>query len=280
MAILSDLAEIAQDYATHRDLLWQLVLRDLRVRYKQAALGFLWALFMPALLVLAGLLFRQAMGGDAGSGVASGAVGGLALRSLLWANFAAAVSFGTASLVGNATLVGKIYFPREVLPLAAVLSSAVDGLVGVLVLASALPWLGGRLSAALLWIPLLLVLLLVLASGMALALSAANLFFRDVKYIVQALLTVGVFFTPVFYTAAELPGASAWILRCNPLAPLLDGAQLAVFGGHNLARPLIDGGTPVWSPAWLGYSAALAVAGLVIASVLFHRVEDAFAERL
>lgn len=282
MTPLRELREITRDYLQHQDLLWQLVLRDLRVRYAQAAMGFLWALFMPAMLVLAGTILRSAMAAPAQSGPELGAV---ALRGLLWSSFAAALAFGTGSLVANATLVSKVYFPREVLPVAAVLSNLVDAAVGGVVLTLALPWLGGKLTLALLWVPLLLVLLLMLTVALALVLSAANLFYRDVKYIVQALLSVGVFFTPVFFSPAELGPTGARLLPFNPLTALLEGARLSVLSGHNLALPLLTdvpgrGVVLAWSPWMLAYSAGWAVAGLLLASLLFHHAEGDFAERV
>jgi ABC-type polysaccharide/polyol phosphate export permease len=275
---LKDLREVARDYAAYRDLLWQFVLRDVRIRYKQAVMGFLWALLMPLLLVAAGLLVRQALAAPSG-GVISDA-GSIAVRSVLWSTFAAAISFGTASLVGNSTLVGKIYFPREVLPMAAVLANAFDGAIAGAVVTAALPWLGATWSPAMLWVPVLLAVLFVLTAAAALALSAANLFYRDVKYLVQALLTVGVLFTPVFYVPADVGATAARVLAFNPLTPILEGMRLAVFEGHNLARPLAEGGIVVWSPWGLVYAAALAAGGLVAASVYFHRAEDVFAERI
>jgi ABC-type polysaccharide/polyol phosphate export permease len=280
MPVLTELRDIGRDYVTHRDLLWQLVLRDLRVRYKQAVMGFLWALFMPALLVLAGLLVRHAVTGSIAPGARLHDAGGVAVRGVLWATFSAAVTFGTASLVGDAALISKIYFPREVLPVAAVVSNALDGAVGGLVLVCAIPWLGGRVGPGLLWVPVLLLLFFLLVIGVALTLSAANLLFRDVKYIVQALLTVGVLFTPVFYVPSELGSLGARLIRFNPLTPLLQGMTLAVFESHNLARPLVSDGVVVWSPWMLAYATTMAIGGVLLASVAFHRAEDLFAERL
>jgi ABC-type polysaccharide/polyol phosphate export permease len=280
MPVLTELRDIGRDYVRHRDLLWQLVLRDLRVRYKQAVMGFLWAIFMPALLVLAGLLVRQAFAGSTATGAPLHDAGGVAVRGVLWATFSAAVTFGTASLVGNAALVSRIYFPREVLPVAAVVSNALDGAVGGLVLACAIPWLGGRVGPGLWWVPVLLLLFFLLVTGVALTLSAANLLFRDVKYIVQALMTVGVLFTPVFYVPSELGSAGARLIPFNPLTPLFQGLSLAVFEGHNLARPLVSEGVVVWSPWMLVYAAAMAIGGVLLASVAFHRLEDVFAERI
>lgn len=280
MSIATDIREIAHDYSTHRDLLWQFVLRDVRIRYKQAAMGFLWALFLPLLLIGAGLVLRLALANRGGAVLAPGTLGPIALGSVLWAGFSAAVGFGTGSLTGNATLVGKIHFPREVLPVAAVCANGLDMLVGLGLLALLMPWLDAVASPALLWVPVLLLLLFGMTVALVLVLSAANLFFRDVKYLVQALLTVGVLVTPVFYAPSELGArASQWI-ALNPLTPIVEGMRLAVFRGHDLARTLVMDGMVVWSPLWLVRAAVSATLGLVIASLIFHRAEELFAERV
>jgi ABC-type polysaccharide/polyol phosphate export permease len=251
-----------------------------KIRYKQAVMGFLWALFMPTLIVAAGLIVRLAIADSADAGFDLTGVGGIAARGVLWATFASAVSFGTASLVGNAVLVAKIYFPREVLPVAAVFSNAFDGLIGITVVSVVAPFLGAKATLALLWVPVLILLLLLLAIAVSLAFSAANLFFRDVKYIVQAVMTVGVLFTPVFYTSTDLGATGARLIAYNPLTPVLEGVRLAAFEGHNLLRPLLVDGVVAWSPWMLGYAFTLACGGLLVASLVFHRAEGIFAERV
>jgi len=147
---------------------------------------------------------------------------------------------------------------------------------------AALPFLGGQLTASLLWVPLLVLLIVLLTTGVCLFLSCANLFFRDVKYIVQVVLMFGIFVTPVFFEPAMLGGRAARLAMLNPLAPLLEGLRLALLAGHNLWQPLtlVQRGAEVvaWSPWWLAYSAVWAVGGLVVATALFHRLQYLFAE--
>ena len=215
----------------------QLVIQDLRVRYKQAVLGAAWALFMPALVVLSGMLVRFAMAQMTAGSFDRTTVAALALKGLGWGFFAGAIGMATPSLAANANLVSKVYFPREMLPVATVLAQGVDTLVGSLLLLTLAPWLGVPLSTGLLWVPLLLALLFCLTTAVALLLSCANVFFRDVKYIVQVLLTFGIFFTPVFYEPAMLGPTGAHLVMLNPLAPLLEGMRLAVLDGQNLLLP-------------------------------------------
>jgi len=280
--VLRDLADVVADLRTSRDLLYQITLRDVRVRYKQAVMGFGWAVLMPILIVLSGMVVRLAMAELSGGRLEGEIVAAVAVKAVPWAFFVGATGFAVASLVGNANLVARVYFPREVLPLSAVLAQGFDTAIGVLALCLLLPFLGVRLHWSLLWVPALLALLFAFTVAAALFLSAANLFFRDVKYLVQVALTFGIFFTPVFYEPAMLGPAGARLVMLNPLAPLLEGLRLAVVGGHDLLAPLVAlrGGQPVveWSPWYLVLAAGWAGAGLVVAAVLFHRAEFKFAE--
>jgi len=278
---LTELRELVGELVASRDLLSQLTIRDIKLRYKQAVMGFGWALLMPILVVSAGSIVRLAISSTAGHGLGLQSLAGVTIKSLPWAFFVGSVSFATASLTGNTSLVSKIYFPREVLPLSCVLAQAVDTLVGGVVVAIAVPFMGARLTWALLWIPVIALLIFMFTAASCLFLSCANLFFRDVKYLVQVLLMFGIFFTPIFYEPGML-GARAYLVMLNPIAPLVEGARLVLMNGHNLLEPLTPGtsGTDVWSPWYLGYSAAWAICGLVGGTLIFHRVQYLFAEYL
>src|SRR5688572_6897496 len=153
--VLADLREIVTDIWQRRDLLYQLARRDVRIRYKQAVMGFAWAIFMPLLVVLAGFLIRLAMATVSGSELQTTTVAGLAVKSLPWAFFVGSIGFAVNSLTGNMNLVTKVYFPREVLPLASIGAQLFDTLIGTAGLLLILPILGVRPSVALLWVPLL-----------------------------------------------------------------------------------------------------------------------------
>ncbi len=276
------LAEVATDYWSHRDLLYQLTLRDVRLRYKQAVMGFGWAIFMPMLVVLSGLIVRFAMAYYAGTSLVAADVARMGVKGVGWAFFVGALGFATASLVSNANLVTKVYFPREVLPVSATLAQAVDSAIGAAALAVLLLVLGVRPTLALLWVPVVGLLLFLFTTGVALAVSCANLFFRDIKYIVQVILTFGIFFTPVLFEPAAF-GRRGALMMLNPLSPLLEGLRLSVVDGHNLLEPLVVISTKgeqvlAWSPWYLGYAALWSIGGLVLASLMFHKLESVFAE--
>ena len=282
-SLWGDLRQIAVDELwKYRELLYELTLRDVRIRYKQAVMGFAWAILMPALIVAAGTLVRFAMAYMGGGHVARDVIAGMAVKALPWAFFVGAIGFATTSLTGNLPLVSKIYFPREVLPLSATFAQSFDSTIGAVTVGIALPLLGIHYGLTVLWVPLLAALIFCVTAGAALFLGCANLFFRDVKYIVQVMLTFGIFFTPVFFEPRMFGPLGARLMMLNPLAPLLEGLRLSVVEGHNLLQPLVIAGKkgPVvtWSPWYLAYGAAWAVLGLLVSVVVFHRTEGKFAE--
>lgn len=274
--------EATVDVWQHRDLLQQLTLRDIRLRYKQAAMGVAWAIFMPALIVLSGLIVRFAMAHLSGEALQRVEIANIAVKGTGWAFFVGALGFATSSLVGNSSLITKIYFPREVLPLSAVAAQSYDTGIGLITLGVILPFLGVGIHPSLVWVPLLLVLLAAFTTAASLFLSCANLFYRDVKYIVQVVLMFGIFFTPVFFEPAMLGDRGARVIMLNPLTGILEGLRLSIVAGHNLLHPLTVTlkGTDraVWEPWELGYSASASILGLVAASWMFRRLQPLFAE--
>jgi ABC-type polysaccharide/polyol phosphate export permease len=278
------LREMVRELVSSRDLLWQMTLRDLRIRYKQALLGVAWALLLPTLIVAAGFVVKLAMAQMAGLPLEGRQFASVAIKAVPWGLFVGAVGFATVSLTSNLNLVTRIYFPREVFPLSALGTQLVDSLVGcVAVLVLVVVMGAGQWSPNLLWVLPLGLLAVLLTAGACLFLSCANLFFRDVRYLVQVLLTFGIFFTPVFFDVENLGPIGSKVLMLNPLTPILEGLRLAVLEGHNLLEPwqCVDaqGNTFVaWHPLYLLYSLLWAVPGTLGAWVMFHKLEFVYAE--
>ncbi len=279
VALGSEMREIWE----RRDLLLQLAARDVRIRYKQAVMGFAWAILMPILIVGAGALVRVAIVTMTGARLERAEIGSVILKAFPWAFFSGAIGFAVNSITGSISLVTKIYFPRAILPIATVAANLFDLGVGVVALVAVLPFFGAQLSWALLWAPVLVALLVLLTTGVGAVLACANLFYRDVKYITQVALTFGIFFTPVLFDASSFGARGSRILMLNPLAPIFEGLQLAVIRGHNLLTPLVA--TPprgaaftAWEPWYLLYSAVWAAATLAGGIHLFRRTQDLFAE--
>ena len=280
--MLADLKGASIEVWQHRELLEQLTKRDIKLRYKQAAMGFAWAIFMPCLIVLSGLIIRFAMAQISGQALHSKDIANIAIKGVGWSFFVGALGFATASLIGNSNLVTKIYFPREVLPLSSVAAQGFDTSIGLLTLVVILPFLGVRLHASFVWVPLLLFLLVTFTTGVSMFLSCANLFFRDVKYIVQVVLMFGIFFTPIFFEPAMLGPRGAMLATINPLTGILEGLRLAVVDGRDLMHPImgmVKGvERPIWNPWELVYSAVCAVSILVGSTLMFRRLQPLFAE--
>ncbi len=276
--------EMVHELVQYRELLWQMILRDLRIRYKQAIMGFGWAIFMPIMIVGAGFLVKYAMAQMSGKPLELDAFAGMTVKALGWAFFIGAVGFATSSLVGNINLVTKIYFPREVFPLSAVLTQAFDSCVGSTAMALFLfLFLRVGVSLQIFWAIPLIILLVLFTAGMALALSCANVFFRDVKYIVQVILTFGIFFTPVFYEPQFFGPNGCVLMMLNPLSPLLEGLRLAIVEHHNLLAPLTvtsASGQEIlaWQPWYLLYSTIWSVLGFLVAWLTFHKLEFIYPE--
>jgi len=281
---IGELRIVFKDLWDTRDLLFQLTRRDITIRYKQAVMGLAWAILTPVLIVLSGLLIRMAMAKFAGATVALSSMAGIAVKSLPWSFFVSSIGFATPSLSGNMNLVTKIYFPREVLTISSVLANSKDFLVGLIVVAVAVPLMGVHYTLQVLWTPLLLFIMLGFTTASGLFLACANLFFRDIKYIVQLLLMFGIFFTPVFFEPSMLGPRGARLAMLNPLAPVLEGLRLSVVQGHNLLVPLIGpgphGGPDIlmWSPWYLAYSFIWATLGLALSLLFFRRLSYLFAE--
>ncbi len=279
----ADFADVIRDVGRSRDLIVQLTLRDIRIKYKQAVMGFAWAVFMPILVVMAGLLVRYIMATASGTKLDGTVIGGMAVKALSWSFFSGAIGLATGSLVANLGLLTKIYFPREVLPLSTTLAQTVDTLIGAAAIAVLLPFIGATLSLQLLWVPVLFLLLFTLTLAVAIFLSCANLFFRDVKYIVQVLLTFGIFGTPVLFEPEMLGALGGRLLMLNPLSPIMEGLRLSIMQGHNLLEPLVvtlkDGSAFLaWSPWYLVYVAGVTALGLMASTVIFRRAAFVFAE--
>jgi ABC-type polysaccharide/polyol phosphate export permease len=254
-------------FTQYKDLLLMLTQRDIKIRYKQSVMGFAWAVLMPILIIGSGLIIMLAFSTLSGKPINKVDVLSIAVKSVPWAFFVGAIRFATNSLVMNKELVTKIYFPREILPLASVLANLFDFAIAAAVLVIILFVFHVGASIYLLWVPFLLLLLIVLSGGVGILLACANLFFRDVKYLVEVVLTYGIFFAPVFYSASTL-GKYGPLLLLNPIGPILE----------SLRDTIILHKSP--DLGWLAYSVVTSVLLFLVSWKIFQRAEAAFAESI
>ncbi len=256
-----------RDLYRHRELLMMITWREVTIKYKQSVMGLLWAVLMPILIVGAGMMVKYAFSTLSGHPVTPAEIGRVTVKALPWAFFVSSIRFATNSLTSNSNLVTKIYFPREIFPISAVLSQLVDFGVALLLLTVVLILAKVGVSAHLLWVPVLMAMLMGTTLGLSFLLSAANLFFRDVKYLVEVFVTFAIFFTPVFFETSMFGVRGRWLLL-NPVAPILEGLDACIIGHRSP------------DPFWTLYSAALSVIFLAGSYAFFKQVEPRFAENI
>lgn len=248
----------------YRDLLWLWAAREVQVRYKQSLLGIAWAILQPlALTVIFTLVFSQLAHIDT-QGVPYPIFTYAAL--VPWTFFATSLSFGTTSLVTNMNLVTKIYFPREVLPLASIGAALVDFLAASVVFVGMLLVFGMSSSLHALWIIPLLIIQIVLTMAVTLLGSATIVFFRDMRFVIPLVTQVWMYATPVIYPIELVPEHLRLYYFLNPMAGIIDGYRRALLMGQ-----------PPQMTALL-YSTAISCMLLVLGYAFFKRVEPLFAD--
>ncbi|HPW54123.1 MAG TPA: ABC transporter permease [Thermoanaerobaculaceae bacterium] len=250
----------------YRELLFFLVWRDVKVRYKQTVLGAAWAILQPFFTMVVFSLFFGRLAG-LGAQIEGGIPYPVYTFAALvpWTFFAQGLNQAADSLVGSANLIKKVYFPRLVVPLAGVITGGVDLALAFVVLLGMMAFYGIVPSAAVVLLPVFLLLALVTALGVGLWLSAANVMFRDVRYTLSFLVQLWLFATPVAYPSSLLPEPWRTVYGLNPMAGVVEGFRWAL-----LAAP------PPGAIIWV--SAAAAAAILVSGAYYFRRMERMFAD--
>ena len=213
----------------YRDLLWLWTLREVQIRYKQSLLGIAWAVLQPLVLaVVFTFVFSQLVRVDTGE-IPYPVFSYVAL--VPWTFLSTSLSFGIASLVNNLNLVTKIYFPREILPLASVGAALVDLVISAIIVAGMLLAYGIRPSWASLWVIPLLMLQIALTVAVVLIGSALLVFFRDVRFVVPLLTQVWMYATPVIYPASIVPERFRTLYFWNPMAGIIEGYRSTLLEG-------------------------------------------------
>jgi lipopolysaccharide transport system permease protein len=263
--LLTDTSEMVAEQVQFRELLLQMVRRDLLIRYKQSVMGFAWAIFMPLVnTILFSAVFMRVAPIEVGMPYPLFAFSGL----LVWNLFSMALKFSTTSLTSNPNLVTKVYFPREIFPFSAVIVASVDSAVGAVVLAALMAYYGIVPTAAIAFLPVVILVHIAFTAGVALLLAMGNLFFRDVKYLSEVVITAWMFATTVLYPLSQVGGWAGALLRLNPMTPIVD-AYRAV---------LLQGRLP--DPQAFTITAIVSVIILFVGWLSFHRSEFQFAENI
>lgn len=253
-----------RDIWPYRELLYFLIWRDVKVRYKQTLLGAAWAILQPLLTMLIFTLLFGRLAGIKSDGIPYPifAYAGL----LIWTFFANAITNSGNSLVGSANLITKIYFPRMIIPGAAVGAGLVDLAIAFTIQIALMIYYKIAISIAILMVPVLLLLVTLLALGVGMWLSALNVKYRDIRYAIPFLVQLWMFASPVIYPTSMLQGKMKYVLRLNPLTGIIENFRVALFGHSNFD----------WSS--LGISAAITFLILIYSAYSFRRMERSFAD--
>jgi lipopolysaccharide transport system permease protein len=211
-----------------RELLWILTIRDIMVRYKQTAIGIVWAVLQPLLTMVVFSVIFGRLGKLPSDGLPYPVFVMTAL--LPWQLFARALTQGSASMVTLGGMMGKIYFPRLIAPLSSVLAGVVDFLIAFVILLSLMAWYGVWPNWAVILAPLFVVLALASALAVSLWLSAINAQYRDVQQAMPFLTQIWMFVTPVIYPTSMIPEAWKWIYGLNPMVSVIEGFRWTLLG--------------------------------------------------
>jgi len=249
----------------YRDLLYFLIWRDISVRYKQTVLGFLWAILQPFLTMVVFAIFLGRLAGMPSDGVPYPVFSYLGL--LPWTYFSGAVTRAGTSVVGNAHLLTRVYFPRVLVPLSATLSALVDFAIASLVLGGLMAWYGiVPARTAVLLVPLAALTALA-ATGIGMWLAALNVRYRDVQHAIPFVMQLWMFATPVVYPTSLVPAGWRPLFALNPMTGIVEAYRAAVLG------TALD-----WSS--LGISALSAAVLAALGAWQFHRMEQSFADQV
>jgi lipopolysaccharide transport system permease protein len=254
--------ELKESWA-YRELLYFLIWRDVKVRYKQTALGAAWAIIQPLFTMLIFTIFFGRLAGVPSDNIPYPmfAYAGL----LPWTFFANAVTNSGNSLIGSANLITKVYFPRMLIPAAAVGAGLVDFAIAFLILVPLMFYYRVAISLNLLMLPVVVLLTTLLALAVGMWLSALNVKYRDIRFALPFLIQLWMFVSPVIYPTSFLPLKWRWLIWLNPLTGIIEGYRSSLFGlRFNLTA--------------LATSAAITLALLTYSLYAFRRMEKSFAD--
>jgi lipopolysaccharide transport system permease protein len=247
----------------YRELLQMFILRDIKVRYKQTALGAAWAVIQPFFMMVVFTLFFGKLANIPSEGIPYPIFSYTGL--LPWILFAEGLTRSTSSMVGNASIMTKVYFPRLILPISAVISPLVDFAIAFVILLGMMLYFGFIPTINIIWLPAFLILALATSLGVGLWFSALNVQYRDFQFTVPFLIQLWLFASPVVYPSSLLPEPYSTIYGLNPMAGVIEGFRWALLGTSppNLL---------------IAVSAVVVIVILVSGAYYFKRMEKTFAD--
>lgn len=253
-----------KELLAYRELIYFLMWRDIKVRYKQTVLGVAWALIQPFFTTVVFSLFFGRLAKVPSDGIPYPIFSFAAL--VPWTFFAHGLTESSNSLVNSANLIKKVYFPRLAIPIATVLSGIIDFALAFLMLIGMMFYFGFIPTINILWIPLFLLLALVTSLGVSLWLSAMNVQFRDVRYVIPFLTQLWLFSTPIAYPSSLLQEPWRTIYGLNPMVGVVEGFRWALLGTSTTPGPTLFASS--FAALFIMFSGAL----------YFRRMEKTFAD--
>lgn len=248
----------------YRELLWNLAHREITQRYKQSILGYAWVILNPLFqLITMNFVFSIILRVNS-LGVPF--IIFLSVALLPWNLFTQSLVSTTGALVGNSNLITKIYFPREILVYATIIAKLVDFFYSLIVLVFFFLIFRTSISIHILWLPAILAIQLIFTMGLSLILSALNLFYRDIQYLLNLILTMWMYLTPIMYPVEMLPAKYRFVFALNPMAVIINAYR----------QVMLTGDGPNMSSLGIAFAMSLAVFGFGF--VFFKKMEGEFAD--
>ena len=248
----------------YRELLWNLAHREITQRYKQSILGYAWVIINPlAQLLVMNFVFSTILKVNS-LGVPF--IIFLSVALLPWNLFTQSLTSSTGALVGNSNLITKIYFPREILVYATIIAKLVDYFYSCIVLVIFFILFRTSISINILWIPAILAIQLIFTMGLSLILAAFNLFYRDIQYLLNLILMVWMYLTPIMYPVEMLPEKYRFIFMLNPMAVIVNAYRQVMLSGSG---PNLNS---------LGLALLMSVTVFIIGFLVFKKFEGEFAD--
>jgi len=254
-----------KDLWRYRELFYFLAWRDILVRYKQTAIGIAWALIRPFLTMLVFTIIFGKLAKFPSEGVPYPIMVFAAM--LPWQFFSSALNEASSSLIGNANLISKVYFPRLIIPASSVMTSFVDFLISALILIGLMVWYQFIPSWRILTLPFFIVIVIAAAMGGGLWLAALNVKYRDFRYIVPFIVQFGLYISPVGFSTGVVPDRWRLLYSLNPMVGVIDGFRWAILGGD----------VQIYWPGFLT-SLLLVFITLMIGIWYFRKTEKTFAD--
>lgn len=248
----------------YRELLYFLIWRDVKVRYKQTIMGGAWAIIQPFFTMVVFSLFFGKLAKVPSDGIPYPIFSYTAL--VPWAFFANGLNQASNSLVGNSNLIKKVYFPRLSMPIASVLGGLIDFVLAFLMLIGMMFYYGVKPTADVIWLPFFVLLTVITSLGASLWLSAMYVHFRDVRHIIPFLTQIWLFATPIAYPSSLLEGPWRVVYGINPMVGVVEGFRWALLGTETAPGPTI------------AFSVIVAIGLLLSGAFYFRRMEKTFAD--